>query len=127
MVVNKEYIDFDSFMQDIIDIYLEDEKFNILCDYELACKIVKKFLSFDDKTRVKCIELYPPDFNRYYGEFVISNIGNELFCVRARCNGRPIFIGDENIVFVQKDFVKDDFRQNGYIPKIHFKFSIGNK
>nr|DAQ68710.1 MAG TPA: hypothetical protein [Caudoviricetes sp.] len=127
MMIKKDYKDFDTFIQDIIDVYLENEGFSVLCDYELACKIIKKFLSFDDNTRVNFISLDPPEWGEYGDEFVVSNFKNELFCERARRDGKPIIISDESVVFVQRDFVKDDFRQNGYIPKIHFEFSIDSK
>lgn len=52
MMIKKSYNDFDTFMQDIIDVYLENEGFSVLCDYKLACKIIKKFLSFDNKTKI---------------------------------------------------------------------------
>lgn len=45
MMIKKSYNDFDTFIQDIIDVYLENEGFSVLCDYKLACKIIKKFLS----------------------------------------------------------------------------------
>ena len=44
MMIKKSYNDFDTFMQDIIDVYLENEGFSVLCDYKLACKIIKKLL-----------------------------------------------------------------------------------
>lgn len=32
MMIKKSYNDFDTFMQDIIDVYLENEGFSVLCD-----------------------------------------------------------------------------------------------
>ena len=124
MMIKKSYNDFDTFMQDIIDVYLENEGFSVLCGYKLACKIVKKFLSFDDKTKINSISLDPPEWNGYGGEFVVSTFENELFCERARRDDKPIIVGDENIVFVQRDFVGKDFTEEDYVPKLYFGFTI---
>ena len=93
MMIKKSYNDFDTFMQDIIDVYLENEGFSVLCDYKLACKIIKKFLSFDNKTKINSISLDPPEWNGYGGEFVVSTFENELFCERARRDDKPIIVG----------------------------------
>lgn len=124
MMIKKDYKDFDTFMQDIIDAYLENEGFSVLCDYNLACKIIKKFLSFDDKTKINSISLDPPEWDGYNGEFVVSTFENELFCERARRDDKPIIVGDESIVFVQRDFVGKDFTEEDYIPKLYFGFAI---
>lgn len=124
MMIKKTYNDFDTFMQDIIDIYLENEGFSVLCDYDLACKIIKKFLSFDDKTKINFISLDSPEWDGYGGEFVVSTFENELFCERARRGDKPIIVGDESIVFVQCDFVGKDFTEDDYIPKLYFGFTI---
>ena len=92
MMIKKSYNDFDTFMQDIIDVYLENEGFSVLCDYKLACKIIKKFLSFDNKTKINSISLDPPEWNGYGGEFVVSTFENELFCERARRDDKPILL-----------------------------------
>ena len=124
MMIKKSYNDFDTFMQDIIDVYLENEGFSVLCDYKLDCKIIKKFLSFDDKTKINSISLDPPEWNGYGGEFVVSTFENELFCERARRDDKPIIVGDESIVFVQRDFVGKDFTEEDYVPKLYFGFTI---
>ena len=123
MMIKKSYNDFDTFMQDIIDVYLENEGFSVSCDYTLACKIIKKFLSFDDKTKINSISLDPPEWNGYGGEFVVSTFENELFCERARRDDKPIIVGDESIVFVQRDFVGKDFTEEDYVPKLYFGFT----
>ena len=80
MMIKKSYNDFDTFMQDIIDVYLENEGFSVLCDYKLACKIIKKFLSFDDKTKINSISLDPPEWNGYGGEVItISTDSSAIF------------------------------------------------
>ena len=124
MMIKKTYNDFDAFMQDIIDIYLENEGFSVLCDYDLACKIIKKFLSFDNKTKINSISLDPPEWDGYGEEFVVSTFENELFCERARRDDKPIIVGDESIVFVQSGFVGKDFTEDDYIPKLYFGFTI---
>ena len=124
MMIKKSYNDFDTFMQDIIDVYLENEGFSVLCDYKLACKIIKKFLSVDDKTKINSISLDPPEWNGYGGEFVVSTFENELFCERARRDDKPIIVGDKSIVFVQRDFVGKDFTEEDYVPKLYFGFTI---
>lgn len=124
-MIKKNYNDFDTFMQDIIDVYLENEGFSVLCDYNLACKIIKKFLSFDDKTKINSISLDPPEWDGYNGEFVVSTFENELFCERAKRDDKPIIVGDESVVFVQRNFVDKDFAEDDYIPKLYFGFTVG--
>ncbi len=124
MMIKKTYNDFNAFMQDIIDVYLENEGFSVLCNYDLACKIIKKFLSFDDKTKINFISLDPPEWDGYGGEFVVSTFENELFCERARRDDKPIIVGDESIVFVQRGFIGKDFTEDDYIPKLYFGFTI---
>lgn len=79
---------------------------------------------FDDKTKIQFYSLDPPEWNGYLVAVDVSTFENELFCERARRDDKPIIVGDENIVFVQRDFVGKDFTEEDYVPKLYFGFTI---
>lgn len=127
MMIAKDYNTFDEFMQDLIDIYIDDENFTVLCDDRTASKIIKKFLSFDDKTTPYIIDVEDAEYGGYVDEYFVSNLGTELFCEKARRNGKPVACGAGEIMFVQKDFVgkkPKDFIENNCIPNLYFGFAI---
>lgn len=124
MTIIKKYKNFDALMQNIIDVYIEGENFTVLCNYEIANKIIKKFLSFNDKTKPYLIDIDNPECGAYVDEYAVSNIGTDLYCKKARRNGKPITCGGNTITFVQRDFVGADFIKYDCIPNIYFSFEI---
>ena len=124
MKIEKNYESFENFMQDIIDIYVEKEDFSVLCDDRIANKIAKKFLTFNDNTRICVADFESSEIGGYLDEYHVANIDNDLYIEKARRNNKLLTCCAETIVFVQKDFVQDDFFEKNTIPSIYFLFSI---
>lgn len=124
MKIEKNYESFENFMQDLIDIYVEKEDFSVLCDDRIANKIAKKFLTFNDNTRICVADFELSENGGYLDEYHVANIDNDLYIEKARRNNKLLTCCAETIVFVQKDFVQDDFFEKNTIPSIYFLFSI---
>ena len=124
MKIEKNYESFENFMQDLIDIYVEKEDFSVLCDDRLANKIAKKFLTFNDNTRICVAGFEVAENGGYLDEYHVANIDNDLYIEKARRNNKLLTCCAETIVFVQQDFVQDDFFEKNTIPSIYFLFSI---
>lgn len=124
MKIEKNYESFENFMQDLIDIYVEKEDFSVLCDDRIANKIAKKFLTFNDNTRICVADFESSENGGYLDEYHVANIDNDLYIEKARRNNKLLTCCAETIVFVQKDFVQDDFFEKNTIPSIYFLFSI---
>ena len=126
MKIAEKFNTFDDFIRKLIDMYIGNEDFQVICSYEVASDFCKKFLSFNDETRVYNIDIEHPDMGGYFDEYVITIIDNDLFVEKMRRNGKIIMCNDETITFVQKDFVGEDItdRCKHYIPNLYIEFSI---
>lgn len=126
MKITEKFNKFDDFMQKLIDMYIDKEDFQVICSYEVANDFCKKFLSFNDETRVYNIDIEHPDMGGYFDEYVITIIDNDLFIEKMRRNGKIISCSDEVVTFVQKDFVGEDITDSrkNYIPNLYVEFSI---
>ena len=126
MKITEKFNTFDDFIRKLIDMYIDKEDFQVICSYEVANDFCKKFLSFNDETRVYNIDIEHPDMGGYFDEYVITIIDNDLFIEKMRINGKIIMCNDETITFVQKDFVGEDITDSrkNYIPNLYVEFSI---
>ena len=126
MKIAEKFNTFDDFIRKLIDMYIGNEDFQVICSYEVASDFCKKFLSFNDETRVYNIDIEHPDMGGYFDEYVITIIDNDLFIEKMRRNGKIISCSDEVVTFVQKDFVGEDITDSRkhYIPNLYIEFSI---
>ena len=128
MKITEKFNTFDDFMQKLIDMYIDKENFHVICSYEVAKDFCKKFLSFNDETRIYDINIEHPEpgIDGYFDEYVITVVDNDLFVEKMRINGKIISCSDEVVTFVQKDFVSEDITDSRkhYIPNLYIEFSI---
>lgn len=92
--------------------YSAGESVSIITDYKKAKKILKKFISLPE-TKIRSIELSPPDWDGYDEPWLIDICEDkEVYCQKAiniEGDGMP-FLGDGYYV-IDKDAI------NGYDPE----------
>lgn len=96
--------DIKTMVENVMDSFY-GEDFSIITKYSNARVIIKELLSYDDMIP-NCVELGDSLYDGYSDEFIISVLGNSLYCEKAKLGGRYLNTGN-SALFILDDASKE--------------------